>query len=184
MATTKTAATNYKLTLTGGAFSMRNRPVPEAIAVQIVRIVMGDSGGANPVPRGAGELLPPGQDSDSLGTPKQFLAAKKPQTDVERIATLAFHLTYGGKQPHFKTKDLTKLNTDAAGPRLSNASFAARNAVNAGLLAAAGKGNKQISPLGEEVVKALPDRAAVKAALEAAPKRKRRAKPTRTKKSR
>ena len=57
MATPKqTAATNYKLTLTGGAFSMKNRPVPEAIAVQIVRIVMGDSSGANPVPPGAGFL--------------------------------------------------------------------------------------------------------------------------------
>src|SRR5712692_9957957 len=173
MATTKQAASSsYKLSLTGGGFSMKSRPVPEAIAVQIIRIVMGDQSGHNPLPPGPGEPLPPivlGQAGGSLGTAKHFYASKKPQTDVERVTVLAFYLTYAQSKPHFKTIDLTKTNTDAAGPRLSNATFAARNAVNKGLLALAGKGNKQISPLGEDVVKALPDRNAVKAALEAAP---------------
>ncbi len=146
---------------------------------------MGDQSAPTPPPPGPGEQISPtSQAGGSLGTAKQFLAAKKPQTDVERMTALAFHLTYAGKQPHFKTKDLTKLNRDAAGPRLSNPSVAARNAVSAGLLALAGKGNKQISPLGEDVVKALPDREAVKTAIAAAPKRKRRGKVARTKKSR
>jgi len=179
MATTKQAAgTNYKLTLTGGAFSMKNRPVPEAIALQIIRIAMGDQSGLGPSAPTPPAFVP-GQDGGSLGTAKRFYATKRPQTDVEKVTVLAFYLTYAQNKPHFKTIDLTKANTEAAGPKLSNATAAARNAVTKGLLASAGKGNKQISPLGEEVVNALPDRQAVKVALDAAPKRKRRAKSAR-----
>jgi len=162
---------------------MKNRPVPEAIALQIIRIAMGDQSGPNPALPGPGAPTPPpfvpGQGGGSLGTAKQFYAAKRPQIDVEKVTVLAFYLMYAQNKPHFKTIDLTKANTEAAGPKLSNATAAARNAVTKGLLASAGKGNKQISPLGEEVVNALPDRQAVKAALDSAPKRKRRAKPAR-----
>ena len=57
--------------------------------------------------------------------------------------------------------------------KLSNASFAARNAVNNQYLAPAGGGKKQISPRGEAIVKALPDRIAVAAALKSYPVRSR-----------
>src|SRR5882672_10492519 len=174
---TKQAATNgYKLTLIGGHLSMKNRAIPETVALQVLQLVMGDQTGPNPLPPGPGtpsSTLISGQPG-AAGRAKHFYSSKKPTTDVERITVLAFYLTYAQDKPHFKTIDLTKTNTEAAGPRPSNATFAARNAVNNGLLALAGKGQKQITTLGEDVVKALPDRDAVKAVLAATPKRKRK----------
>jgi hypothetical protein len=119
-----------------------------------------------------------GGDSSDISrmTPKQFMALKKPVTDVERIACLAYYLTHARDAMHFKTGDLTALNTEAAGLRFSNASQAANNAMNQnGYLAQAGKGNRQITPRGEAVVEAMPDREAVNAALADHPKRGRRA---------
>lgn len=99
-------------------------------------------------------------------TAKQFLKAKAPKKDVLRIACLAYYLTYGKSQPHFKTEDLTKLNTEAGGTQLSNPSTAVSNATKQNkFLAPVGKGNKQITTLGEDVVDALPDEEAVKAVL-------------------
>lgn len=112
-------------------------------------------------------------------TPKEFMALKKPTTDVERIACLAYYLHHGRDTAHFKTKDLTALNTEAAGLRFSNASQAANNALTQnGYLAQAGKGNRQIAPRGEALVEALPDREAVTAALAEHPKRARRKRST------
>jgi hypothetical protein len=112
-------------------------------------------------------------------SPKQFMSAKKPTTDVERIATLAYYLTYARETPYFKTADLTALNTEAAGLRFGNASQASNNAMNQnGYIAQAGKGNRQITPRGEALVEALPDREEVTAALAEHPKRARRAKRT------
>jgi hypothetical protein len=110
-------------------------------------------------------------------TPKQFMSLKRATTDVERIACLAYYLTYARDTLHFKTTDLTSLNTEAAGLRFGNASQAASNAMNQnGYIAQAGKGNRQITPRGEAVVEALPDREAVAAALAEHPKRARRKK--------
>jgi uncharacterized protein (UPF0261 family) len=67
--------------------------------------------------------------------------------------------------PHFKTIDLSTLNTEAAQPKLSNATVAMNNAALAGLLVQAGKGNKQISATGELFVQALPDRNSAKEVL-------------------
>jgi hypothetical protein len=115
-----------------------------------------------------------------LGTPKQFLALKAPRSDVDRIAVLAYYLTHAREMPHFATKDLNELNTEAAGPRFSNPSYAASNATKkSGLLAPAPGGMKQITARGEALVDALPDRQAVTAALDAMPGRPRRATPRR-----
>jgi hypothetical protein len=115
-------------------------------------------------------------------SPKQFIAAKRPSTDVERIACLAYYLTHDRKTPHFKTNDLTALNTEAAAPKFSNASAAAQNALNQNrYLAQAGKGRRQITPLGESVVQALPDRDAVKEVLAKAPAKRARKPARRTK---
>lgn len=122
--------------------------------------------GVGPVTNGA-----PGD----LGTPREFLAAKSPSTDIERITCLAFYLTHARNMPHFDTKDLSELNTEAAGARFSNASYTASNATKKnGFLTAAPGGKKQITPRGEALVNALPDRQAVEAALEAMPGRPRR----------
>jgi hypothetical protein len=91
-------------------------------------------------------------------SPKEFLRDKSPQMDTERIACLGYYLTHYRQKPHFKTLDLSALNTEAAQPKLSNAAQAVDNATKAGLLVPAVKGLKQISATGELFVQALPDR--------------------------
>ena len=98
-------------------------------------------------------------------SPKDFLFQKQPRTDIERIACLAYYLTHYRSTKHFKTIDLSKLNTEAAQIKFSNAAFTVVNATNSGLLVPAEKGNKQISALGERYVEALPDRNAAKEAM-------------------
>ncbi len=98
-------------------------------------------------------------------SPKDFLFQKQPQTDVERVACLAYYLTHYRDTPHFKTVDISLLNTEAAQVKFSNAAYAVVNAANAGLLVPAGKGAKQLSAHGERYVEALPDRATAKEVL-------------------
>jgi hypothetical protein len=129
-----------------------------------VGAVAASAAGANmqDAPGGGGPGAPPvtGQ------TPKTFMTAKKPKTVQERIACLAYYLTHNRNVAKFKTKDLTSLNSDAAQPKISNPAFFVRNAANAQFLALAGGGSKQITARGEALVVALPDREAVKKALE------------------
>ena len=99
-------------------------------------------------------------------SPKAFMAEKRPKTDVERITCLAFYLTHHRSAQYFKTRDLTDLNKESAQPQLSNAAVAAQNATNYQYLTVAGGGSKQITTRGEALVKALPDREKIKAALE------------------
>jgi hypothetical protein len=104
--------------------------------------------------------------SDDLSmTPKEFLLEKQPRTDVERIACLAYYLTHYRGMPHFKTTDLSVLNTEAAQPRFANAANSANNAVKQGYLVASTKGQRQLSANGERFIRALPDRDAAKTAL-------------------
>lgn len=119
-------------------------------------------------------------------TPKQFLFEKRPNTDVERVGCLAFYLTHYRDTRHFKTVDISKLNTEAAQIKLSNAAKAVNNAATKGFITPSAKGNKQISSLGEEYVSALPNRDAAKKAFERFRPRKRRSrasKPTRKSRS-
>jgi hypothetical protein len=111
-----------------------------------------------------------------LGTPEEFLAAKAPQTDVERVAVLAYYLTFARGTKEFKTKDLSDLNTEAAWPKLSNPAYAASNAVKKnGFLSPAPGGTRQITSRGKALVNALPDREAAKEALKTMPGKPRRA---------
>ena len=114
---------------------------------------------------------------DRTLSPKEFMLEKKPLTDVERVACLAYYLTHYRDTPHFKTLDLSKLNTEAAQVKFSNAAKAVNNADSAGLLVQAGHGKKQISANGELYVQALPDRTAARAAIAHA-RRKRRSRRT------
>ena len=88
---------------------------------------------------------------------------KRPGTQIERVACLAYYLTHHRDTPHFKTTDISKLNTEAAQTKLPNASYSVNDATRSGLLATAAKGMKQLSPMGEKYVEALPDHAAAKA---------------------
>lgn len=112
---------------------------------------------------------------DRTPSAKEFLFDKRPQSDVERIACLAYYLTHYQATPHFKTADLSKLNTEAAQPKMSNTAQAVDNATKAGLLVQAIKGSKQLSAAGELYVQALPDRAAArKAAADVRPRKRSR----------
>ncbi len=110
--------------------------------------------------------LPGGGFSESRDiSPKEFIMQKQPRTDVERVACLAFYLTNYRNTPHFKTIDISKLNTEAAQSKMSNAHVAVDNATKTGYLVPASKGTKQISAAGEVFVQALPDRDAAKASM-------------------
>ena len=108
-------------------------------------------------------------------SPKDFLFQKKPKTDVERVACLAYYLANYRSMAHFKTTDINKLNTEAAQIKLSNASYTVNNATQSGFLVAAPKGMKQMSAAGERFVDLLPDHAeARKAMSELKPRRRRK----------
>jgi hypothetical protein len=106
-----------------------------------------------------------GFSEDRSITPKEFLLQKKPVTDVEQIACLAYYLTHYRETPEFKTLDLSQLNTEAAQVKFSNAAKAVDNATRAGFLIPTKKGNKQISANAELYVRELPDKVAAKAAI-------------------
>jgi len=97
---------------------------------------------------------------DRTLSPKEFLRDKEPSTNVERVTCLAYYLTHYRDAPHFKTVDISTLNTEAAQPKFSNAAFAVDDARKRGLLVPATKGNKQITAAGEKFVELLPDRTA------------------------
>ena len=115
----------------------------------------------------------PSFSEDRALTSKEFLFEKLPQTDVERVACLAYYLTHYRDIPHFKTSDITTLNTEAAQRKFSNAAVAVDNATKLGYLTQATKGQKQLSVSGEVYVQALPDRDAAKAAMDKVKPRKR-----------
>jgi hypothetical protein len=115
-----------------------------------------------------------GFSEDRTPSPKEFMLSKRAQTDVEKVACLGYYLAHYRDTPHFKTLDLSTLNTEAAQLKFSNAANAVDNAAKAGLLAPAVKGMKQLSALGELYVQALPDRAAARDAVAHQRKRKRR----------
>jgi hypothetical protein len=106
-------------------------------------------------------------------SPKEFVFQKQPRSDVEKVACLAFYLTHYRDTPHFKTLDISKLNTDAAQVKFSNAAVAVDNATKKGFLVPAEKGQKQLSAVGEQYVLALPDREAAHAALAGLRKRRK-----------
>ena len=100
-------------------------------------------------------------------SPKAFLKDKEPQTDIERVACLAYYLTHYRESRYFKTIDISTLNTEAAQRKFTNATFAIRNTSTRGYLAPAPqKTHKQITAIGEQYVEALPDRQLAKAVME------------------
>jgi hypothetical protein len=114
-------------------------------------------------------------------SPKEFILLKRPYTDVERVVCLAYYLTHYRNTQHFKTIDISKLNTEAAQMKFSNTTFAVQNATNKGFLVPSTKGNKQISAVGEQFVQALPDREAAKKVLRTFLKRSRKIKRSKSK---
>jgi hypothetical protein len=95
---------------------------------------------------------------------KEFLLDKEPRSDVERVACLAYYLTHYRNVREFKNLDLSLLNTEAAQVKFSNLADAVANATKLGFLVPSSSGMKQLGAIGEQVVRALPDRDAAKAA--------------------
>ncbi|RPH96045.1 hypothetical protein EHM69_02470 [candidate division KSB1 bacterium] len=112
--------------------------------------------------------------TDRTISAKQFLFDKKPQSDVERIACLAYYLTHYQDLLEFQTRDVSLLNTEAAQQKFSNPSVAISNAARAGYIIPSSKSYWRISAIGEVYVRALPDRDAAKEALTDAPARRQR----------
>lgn len=159
----------FSLKLTGPGISF-DRPLSEDVASRIINLVMTGTTNAPPLqPVVSAGALPGG--SASIQNPaqlagitiKQFIKQKRPENLYQRVACLAYYLTHALQTAHFKTKDISKANTDAAVSKFSNAAVFVNDATNKyGYLSAAGRGNKQITAFGEEVVEALPDREKVK----------------------
>jgi len=151
---------DYELTIEGEGIKV-GQSVSKHVALQILGLLMG---GNDPTVRNI-SVLETTTTPEQID-PKSFMAMKKPISDVERITCLAFYLSHFRKVSQYKTRELTDLNVEASQPRFSNASVAARNAVQQQYLSLAGRGKKQITTRGEAVVDALPDRERVKRALE------------------
>lgn len=133
--------------------------------------IKADQGEAIPAPSGARTSY----SEDRSLSPKEFLRQKQPRTDMERVACLAYYLTHYRDTPHFKTLDISKLNTEAAQTKFANAANSVNNAASHGYLTASTKGNKQLTLAGESFVDALPDREAAREAMaNARPRRRRR----------
>ncbi len=107
-------------------------------------------------------------------TPKEFLIEKEPRTDIERVACLAYFLTHYRNAPHFKTLDISKLNTEAAQQKFTNAAQTVKNTCTKGFIVQVARGKKQISAVGEQFVRALPDRETAQLALRTVRKRRAR----------
>lgn len=99
---------------------------------------------------------------DRTASVKDFLWQKQPKTAVERVACLAYYLAHYRETPFFKTLDISRLNTEAAQAKFSNATMAVNDAYKTGYLAAAERGQKQLSAMGEQFVRALPNRDAAR----------------------
>ena len=111
---------------------------------------------------------------DKTLSPKDFLWQKQPKTAVERVACLAYYLTHYRDTPFFKTIDISRLNTEAAQVKFSNPTMAVNDAGKTGYLVAAEKGQKQLSAMGEQFVRALPDRDAARMVASASRHKRRK----------
>ena len=125
---------------------------------------------------GIGTSIQVSSESDAMEmSPKEFMLEKDPRSNVERVACLAFYLSHYRNLSHFKTLDISKLNTEAGQPRFTNAVEHAKGAIRRGLIVAAGNKRRQLSAIGEQFIEALPDREAANRILKKlSPQRKNR----------
>ena len=95
--------------------------------------------------------------------PRAFIRLKRPATDVQRVACLGYYLAQTTGEPGFTSKAISTAHTDSGGSQI-NLPRALDNATRgAKYLSNRGPREKQLTTLGEDVVNALPDQAAVKA---------------------
>lgn len=113
--------------------------------------------------------------ADPTPSPRDFMSQKKPRSQVERIACLAYYLLKFRGIQSVRSIELSGLNLEAAGQKFGNISRDIDNADRQnGFIVTAGTGAKQLTARGEAVVEALPDREAVKRATQEHPYRSKR----------
>jgi hypothetical protein len=157
-----TKSDQHKVMLTGPGLSFE-RPISEQVANRIISLVMTGAEATSDTSFSGIDTRGPAPSAEI--TPKQFIAQKRPSNDYERVTCLAYYLTHRRNSPQFKTRDITKLSTEAA-LHVSNLSQAVGHATTRHhFLASAGRGAKQITTLGEAVAEALPDQERVKAVI-------------------
>lgn len=94
---------------------------------------------------------------------RAFMRVKRPTTDIQRVACLAFYIVSTTGRAGFSFQEMAQAHTDSGQPKI-NLSRALDNATRkARYLSARGQGEKQLTTLGEDVVSALPDQEQVKA---------------------
>src|SRR5260370_506655 len=155
----KSKSNGYSVKVVGPGLSFE-RPISEQVANRVVNIVMTGAEGPVSAPGGPASVIPVGAASTKTNiTAKQFMAERRPSSNYERVACLAYYLTHYGDTPQFKTVDITKVNTEAAQPSLSNASLFMKHATNTyHFLSSAGGGKRHITTLSEAIVTAVPHR--------------------------
>jgi hypothetical protein len=116
------------------------------------------AGGMPGIPAATGDI----QAAIAKKDARAFIRIKKPATDVQRVACLGYFLAQTTAQHGFSSKDISKTHTDSGGSAI-NMTRALDNATRgAKYLSNRGPRQKQLTTLGEDVVNALPDQAAVK----------------------
>lgn len=157
------------------------RWVLQSVAAKLnLTIPDGGGGGGSGTGGGAGTGQQRRQGNQDAAT---FLREKKPGTDKQRVAVLAYYLTHFKNTPEFKKVDIEKMNTEARGgsfnldDALSNASKPSTN-----YLSAVGGGKKQLTSFADQIVDALPNQEAVRA-LEKSEKPGKRRRKNKSKKS-
>lgn len=107
-------------------------------------------------------------------TPKDFILSKRPTSQVQLVACLAYYLTHYRNKPDFKTIDITELGKEAGAQRMTNPAMTTQNASASGYLVPSSGGNKRLSAMGEQFVEALPDQAAANEVKNSVPATTRR----------
>lgn len=120
------------------------------------------------------KLNPPDFDTMSI---KEFMTAKKPNGFYERVTCLAYYLEKIQGLEGFKTVEITQANKDARLSPMSNPTFFVNDAASKyGFLTPIGNAKKALSPRGEALVEALPDRQKVNEVLEEFPVKRKASK--------
>jgi hypothetical protein len=116
----------------------------------------GNPGGGGGTPNGANAA--DAQSAIVRKDARSFIRAKKPASDVERVACLGYYLLKTTAQPGFTSKDLAAAHTDSGGSKI-NMPRALDNATRQSkFLSNRSRSEKQLTTLGEDVAEALPDR--------------------------
>ncbi|MET9976549.1 hypothetical protein ACFYOI_10100 [Streptomyces microflavus] len=156
-------------------------------AVRGARVSVVFGGGAedqtSPESDGNGATATVDDTEAEVSSPRDFISRKKPQSLVERIACLGYYLAHHRETEHFTIKEIVQLNTEAAAHKFGNPSRDVDQADrHYGFLVTAGYGLKQVTPRGEALVRALPDREGVKSVLRDIPFKSRRSRDSASKK--